>query len=132
MVEYRDDGEPIPDGRITIEISEALARVWDPISEGPPLYKNPQQTYVYEMANVRGFREEPMYMVVQYRHEDPDTPSFIKIPWAQILCVEVRGNSDEYVKAAREFNDREGSTEYRDTRFGGRCIGCASSSRVRF
>lgn len=131
MVEYRDNGEPIPDGRVTVEISLELAYVWDPgnryWNNYTPPYE-PKQTYVFEFKDVRSLREDPNYFVIGFPLDRGDRANtLLKIPWSQILSIQVNCNSSEYVAEAREWNNGR-PQEFFDTRFGGKCIGCASSS----
>lgn len=125
-MEYFEDGSPCPDGRLTVEISHALAQVWDPQTQGPPLYKNPQQTYVYPFKDMKFIRETNQCLVIVFPNDRGDRAnSRLQIPWSQVLSVQVDGNSAEYVQAAREWHGDQPHDIF-DTRFGGTCIACAS------
>jgi hypothetical protein len=130
MIERRDDGSPVPDGRVTIEIARGLADVWDPcVPDVPPLYKIPQQTYVWDFKDINFLRETVMFFCIVFPKTGERANTILRIPWGQILAIQVDKNSDEYAEAAREFNDNK-PDEFYDTRFGGTCIACASRGGV--
>jgi hypothetical protein len=126
VIQYRENGEPIPDGRITIEISRALAEVWDPVTDGPPLYKTPEQTYVFEFKDISFLREgQYCFSIIFPSDRGERANTRLQIPWGQILSIQVDKNSDEYASEMRKFRDG-GIVEFYDTRNGGTCLGCAS------
>jgi len=134
MVEYLESGEPIPDGRVTIEIGLELAYVWDPgnrhfMNYTPP--HEPKQSYVFWFKDLDRLQETQNYFCIIFPNDKGDRANTrMQIPWGQILSIQLNKNSDEFVAAARAYHGNL-PEEFFDTRYGGTCIACASRSRVR-
>lgn len=107
MVEYDENGKPIPDGRIIVEIARELAEFWDGSDE-------PRQNQIFWFKDIDARVENPNGLLIRFprdRGERANTMQFI--PWHSILAWEVRMNSSEYVDAARAWEAEHGSSRSR-------------------
>jgi hypothetical protein len=108
MIEYKDSGEPIPDGRLVVTVSRELANAWDPRSEG--FEHLAEDTYTYWFKEIRSHMRLDGCFLINFADDHPERANTrLEIPLVHILAIEVHMNSRMVIDARRTWKALNGS-----------------------